>query len=137
MGLLGVLGVVPGAPVVAVRILDKRGSGWNSWVIGGIDYVASKCGSSDVANMSLGGGRSDSLNTAVINAAKKCPFVLAAGNEKQNVANVSPASANGANIYTVSAFSSGDFWASFSNYGHSNSSCLLSHQVWLSREQVL
>ena len=67
--------------------------------------------------MSLGGGRSDSLNTAVINAAKKCPFVLAAGNEKQNVANVSPASANGPGIYTVSAFSSGDFWASFSNYG--------------------
>ena len=53
----------------------------------------------------------------VINASTKCPFVLAAGNESSDAGNSSPASAEGPNIYTVSAFSNGDNWASFSNYG--------------------
>jgi subtilisin family serine protease len=43
---------------------------------------------------------------------------LAAGNESTHANNSSPARANGANIYTVSAMSTGDNWASFSNYGN-------------------
>ncbi len=97
--------------------MDRRGSGSYSGVIAGVDYVASNCDSSDVANMSLGGGKSDAMNNAVINASTKCPFVLAAGNESSDAGNSSPASAEGPNIYTVSAFSNGDNWASFSNYG--------------------
>jgi subtilisin family serine protease len=70
--------------------------------------------------MSLGGGVSSALDTAVINAAAKgVRFALAAGNETDNANNHSPARANGPNIYTVSAFSTpGDKWASFSNYGN-------------------
>ena len=45
-------------------------------------------------------------------------FALAAGNESDDANNHSPGRANGANIYTVSAFASGDKWASFSNYGN-------------------
>lgn len=43
--------------------------------------------------------------------------MLAAGNESQNTANVSPASAEGNNIYTICATTSTDGWASYSNYG--------------------
>lgn len=116
---IGVIGVAPGASVVAVRVLDRRGSGSNSGVIAGVDYVAANGRAGDVANMSLGGGISTALDTAVVNAAAKgVRFALAAGNESDNANNHSPARANGTNVFTVSAFAVGDKWASFSNYGN-------------------
>lgn len=116
---IGVIGVAPGARVVAVRVLDRRGSGSNSGVIAGVDYVATNGQPGDVANMSLGGGVSTALDTAVVNAsAGGIRFALAAGNESDNANNHSPARANGPNIFTVSAFANGDTWASFSNYGN-------------------
>ncbi len=116
---IGVIGVAPGAKVVAVRVLDRRGSGSTSGVIAGVDYVAANGSPGDVANMSLGGGISTSLDNAVVAAASSgVRFVLAAGNESQNANNSSPARANGNNIYTISAFAEGDSFASFSNYGN-------------------
>ncbi len=116
---IGVIGVAPGARVVAVRVLDRRGSGSNSGVIAGVEYVAANGAPGDVANMSLGGGVSAALDTAVVNAsAGGVKFALAAGNETDNANNHSPARANGPNIFTVSAFAAGDTWASFSNYGN-------------------
>lgn len=115
---IGVVGVAANASVVAVRVLDRRGSGSLSGVIAGIDYVAANGSNGDVANMSLGGGVSTALDNAVIAAAQTgIKFALAAGNESDNVQNHSPARANGSNIYTVSAMNSSDVWASFSNYG--------------------
>jgi subtilisin family serine protease len=116
---IGVIGVAPGARVVAVRVLDRRGSGSNSGVIAGVEYVAANGAPGDVANMSLGGGVSAALDTAVVNAAAGgVKFALAAGNETDNANNHSPARANGPNVYTVSAFANGDNWASYSNYGN-------------------
>ena len=116
---IGVIGVAPGAPVVAVRVLDRRGSGSTSGVIAGVDYVAQFGQPGDVANMSLGGGVSQTLDNAVIAAAAGgVRFVLAAGNESDNANNHSPARANGPNVYTISAFSIGDNFASFSNFGN-------------------
>jgi subtilisin family serine protease len=117
---IGVIGVAPGAPLVAVRVLDRRGSGSNSGVIAGVDYVAANGRPGDVANMSLGGGVSSALDTAVVNAAASSGvrFALAAGNEADNANNHSPARANGTNVYTISAFAQGDVLASFSNYGN-------------------
>lgn len=116
---IGVIGVSPGARVVAVRVLDRRGSGSNSGVIAGVDYVAQNGRAGDVANMSLGGGVSQALDDAVVTAAAGgVKFALAAGNETDNANNHSPARANGPNVYTVSAFANGNTWASFSNYGN-------------------
>lgn len=128
---IGVVGVAAGAPVVAVRVLDRNGRGTNSGVIAGVDYVADVAGAGDVANMSLGGGASTALDDAVKCAAdgpqsgvSGCTsnggikFVIAAGNSGADANNYSPARANGNNIYTVSAFSNGDNWASFSNFGN-------------------
>ena len=116
---IGVIGVAPGAKVVAVRVLDRRGSGTNSGVIAGVDYVAQNGQAGDVANMSLGGGVSQALDDAVVAAAAGgVRFALAAGNESDNANNHSPARANGPNVFTVSAFAVGDNWASFSNYGN-------------------
>lgn len=116
---IGVIGVAPGAPVVSVRVLDRRGSGSTSGVIAGVDYVAANGNSGDVANMSLGGGASQSLDDAVIAASQSgVKFVLAAGNESRDANLSSPARANGPNIYTISAFAQGDVFASFSNFGN-------------------
>ena len=116
----GVVGVAAGATVVSVRVLDRRGSGSYSGVIAGIDHVATNGASGDVANMSLGGGFSQAVNDAVETAAATgVKFALAAGNESTSATTKSPASANGANIYTICAttFSnSNDGWASYSNY---------------------
>jgi subtilisin family serine protease len=116
---IGVVGVAPGTQVIPVKVLNRRGSGSNSGVIAGIDYAASIAQNGDVANMSLGGGFSQALNDAVIAAAQTgLKFALAAGNESTSATTKSPASANGANIYTISSFANGDIWSSFSNFGN-------------------
>ena len=115
---IGVVGVAAGANVVSVRVLDRRGSGTTSGVIAGVDYVAQVGQTGDVANMSLGGGASSALDTAVSNASAKVRFALAAGNESTSAATKSPARVNGPNIFTVSAYAVGRKWASYSNYGN-------------------
>ena len=123
---IGVVGVSPGATLVAVRVLNTAGSGSNSDVIAGVDYVAANGNSGDVANMSLGGGVSQALDSAVVAAAATgVKFTLAAGNESQSATLHSPARANGPNVYTVSSFAKGssatdtdDPWSSFSNFGN-------------------
>lgn len=116
---IGVVGVAPGVQVIAVKVLTRSGSGSNSGVIAGVDYAAANFAAGDVANMSLGGSFSQALNDAVIKAAAKgLKFALAAGNESTSATTKSPASANHANIYTISSFAQGDTWSSFSNYGN-------------------
>lgn len=114
----GVVGVAAGAPVVSVRVLDNRGNGTLAGVIAGVDYVAAHAKAGDVANMSLVGGASDALDNAVLAASKICVFVLSAGNNGLSATNYSPARVNGPNIYTISAMSTGDVWASYSNFGN-------------------
>lgn len=115
---VGVVGVAAGATVIPVKVLDRRGSGSYSGVIAGIDFVAANGSNGDVANMSLGGSFSQAVNDAVIAASSTVKFAIAAGNESSDANGSSPASANGPNIYTISAMSQGDNWASFSNYGN-------------------
>jgi len=116
---IDVVGVAAGATVVPVKVLDSRGSGSWSGVLGGVDHVAANGNPGDCANMSLGGGYSQDLNDAVISAAQSSGvvFAIAAGNEGQHTSNVSPGSANHSRIYTISATDSNDNLASWSNYG--------------------
>jgi len=116
---VGVVGVAAGATVIPVKVLDKRGSGSTSGVIAGVDYVAAHASAGDAANMSLGGGVSETLDNAVIAASNNgIYFALAAGNESDDANNHSPARANGQYIWTISAMDSNDYFASFSNYGN-------------------
>ena len=116
---IGVIGVSPGAILVAVRVLDRNGRGTDSDVIAGVDYVAANGHPGDVANMSLGGSVSQALDNAVVAAAAGgVKFTLAAGNESDTATQHSPARANGPNVYTVSSFAKGDKWSSFSNFGN-------------------
>jgi subtilisin family serine protease len=99
-----------------VRVLNCSGSGSTSGIIAAVDWVRVNRINPAVANLSLGGGYSSSLNTAINNLANSGVFVaVAAGNENQNACNVSPASA--ASAYTTAASTSTDAKASYSNYG--------------------
>lgn len=112
-----VVGVAAGATVVAVKVLDDRGSGSYSGVIDGIDYVAANASAGDVANLSLGGGTSNAVDDAVRNAADQgVYFAIAAGNDSDDANNYSPARVEYNNVWTVSATDESDIFASFSNY---------------------
>ena len=115
---IGVVGVAPGSRLVAVRVLDRRGSGSYSDVIAGVNYVAKFGNIGDVANMSLGGPVSTALDSAVVTASSGGVwFALAAGNETDDANNHSPGRVNGPFIRTVAAFNAvNGVWASFSNY---------------------
>jgi subtilisin family serine protease len=109
-------GVAKAVQLRGVRVLNCSGSGSTSGIIRALDWVRANAVKPAVANMSLGGGRSTSLNTAANNLANSGVFLaVAAGNESQNACNVSPASASAA--YTTAASQSNDTRASFSNYG--------------------
>lgn len=112
-------GVAKAVRLVPVRVLNCQGSGTTSGVIAGVDWVTANHVKPAVANMSLGGGASSALDTAVNNSINAGVFyAVAAGNDNRNACNYSPARV--ANAMTVGSTTSSDARSSFSNYG----SCL-------------
>ncbi len=111
-------GVAKNVTLVAVRVLDSSGNGTNSGVIAGVDFVTSnhQAGQPAVANMSLGGGISSALDTAITNSINDgVTYAVAAGNETQDACNVSPARVPSA--ITVGSTTTTDARSSFSNFG--------------------
>lgn len=109
-------GVAKNVNLVPVRVLDCNGSGTNIGVIAGIDWVASNRVKPAVANLSLGGGLSAALNSAIANlVVSGVTVVVAAGNNNANACNYSPASEPTA--ITVGATTITDARASYSNFG--------------------
>lgn len=109
-------GVAKQVALRPVRVLDCQGSGSYSGVIAGIDWVAGSTQRPAVANMSLGGSKSASLNAAVAGAVGKgVTMAVAAGNSTADACNYSPSSEPSA--ITVGATTSADSRASYSNYG--------------------
>ncbi len=109
-------GVAKGVRLFAVRVLDCQGSGSNSGVIAGVDWVTQNHVSPAVANMSLGGGASSALDTSVSNSITSgVTYGIAAGNSNTDACTTSPARV--ATAITVGATTNTDSRASFSNYG--------------------
>ena len=109
-------GVAKGTTLVPVRVLGCTGSGSNSGVIAGLEWVAAQTKRPAVANMSLGGGASTAIDDAVANAVSKgVTVVVAAGNDNLNACNYSPARAPSA--ITVGSTTSADARSGFSNVG--------------------
>jgi subtilisin family serine protease len=99
-----------------LRVLNCTGSGTTSAIIAAIDWVRVNRIDPAVANLSLGGGFSSAMNTAVNNLANSGVFVsVGAGGDNGDACNVSPASA--ASAMTVAASTSSDAKASYTNYG--------------------
>jgi subtilisin family serine protease len=110
------VGVARAVRLHSVRVLDCNGSGTTAGVIAGIDWVASNRTLPAVANMSVSGGFSQSLNDAVQRATDAgVVFAVAAGNSAADACNYSPASAP--NAITVGATTNTDAMASYSDWG--------------------
>jgi len=113
-------GVAKKALLWAVRVLGRGGSGSDSDVIRGIEWVTAKKltdpSKAWVINMSLGGGASPALDETTCNAiAAGVVVVVAAGNEGQDADRSSPARVRQA--IAVGASDRSDRAASFSNFG--------------------
>ncbi|MEK6323392.1 MAG: S8 family peptidase [Acidobacteriota bacterium] len=109
-------GVAKSVRLFAVRVLNCSGSGSTSGVIAGVDWVTANRISPAVANMSLGGGISTALDSAVRNSiASGVTYAIAAGNSNQNASNSSPARVSEA--ITVGSSTISDARSSFSNFG--------------------
>ena len=125
----GVVGVAPGASIVSLKVFDSTGSGSSANIIAAIDHAMSVITSNNldlakvVINLSLGGGLSAALNTAMLKAANAgIRLVVAAGNGNAlgigvDADTVSPATTGThPNIYTVSAVDSSYRMATWSNW---------------------
>ena len=127
-------GVAKKANLIAVKVLGSNGSGTMSDVVGGVVWAARQATAKaiaaaneraltgktehkgSVANMSLGGGKSPSLDLAVNRAVDTgLHFAVAAGNDNSDACNYSPAAAEKA--ITVGASTLADERAYFSNWG--------------------
>ncbi|KAK4124268.1 subtilisin-like protein [Parathielavia appendiculata] len=115
-------GVAKKVQLVAVKVLGADGGGSRTSVIAGMQFVADNATASGrsgkaVMNMSLGGGFSQAINSAInqVEAAGVVP-VVAAGNEETDTANTSPGSAEAA-ITVGSIDQLTDTMSDFSNFG--------------------
>ncbi|KAK4058173.1 proteinase B [Microbotryomycetes sp. JL221] len=123
-------GVAKKANLIAVKVLGAGGSGTMSDVVAGVAWAADaayekaqlaieskdKKHKGSVANMSLGGGKSQALDDAVDSAVNDgLHFAVAAGNDAKDACAYSPAASKEA--ITVGATSIGDELTYFSNHG--------------------
>jgi len=118
-------GVARKSTVVAVKVLNCGGSGTFAGVINGINWVTNNRRDPAVANMSLGGGYTQSVNDATAASVNSGVFhAVAAGNNNGDACSISPAStpeATTVGATTIVGSGTGeiqeDIRATFSNYG--------------------
>lgn len=112
---LGMAGICYGCKLMAVKVLDNKGSGQDPAIAAGIRYAVDK--GAKILNLSLGGkGYSQLISDAVAYAwSNNVLSIFAAGNSANDSALYSPGSADGAIV--VSATDYNDSLASFSNVG--------------------
>eukprot|EP00741_Cyanophora_paradoxa_P016704 tig00020938_g16133.t1 len=109
-------GAAKQARLYGVKVLSCSGSGTNTGVVAGMDYVIRNHRKPAVMSMSLGGSASDSIDAAVARATDAgILVVVAAGNENTDACAGSPARAPPA--VTVGATTSSNWRASYSNFG--------------------
>jgi subtilisin family serine protease len=109
-------GLAKKARLFAVKVVDCNGGGDVASLVNGINFVTRTAVKPAVANMSLGGGASATVDRAVnASIASGVTYAIAAGNENQNACNTSPARVPAA--ITVGATDQSDSRASFSNFG--------------------
>ena len=112
-------GVANGVTLYPIRVLGCNGSGSWSGIISGIDWVAKNKKLPAVASMSIGGGLSATVNTAVQNLINSnVTVVVAAGNSATDACKSSPASApNAITVGAITKQTNADVLASYSNIG--------------------
>jgi subtilisin family serine protease len=135
---IGVVGVAPGVRLWSVKVLDRQGRGYVSWIVCGIDWVTAQRDPQnhsrpliEVANMSISfglghsgrsecGDGSDSIHQAICRSVKRgTVYVVAAGNDSRNARRNRPAAYD--EVITVSAMA--DYDGRGGGRGKSSDSC--------------
>jgi subtilisin family serine protease len=111
----GATGVAPDATIMPVRVLDNNGSGTAAGVAAGIRYAAAN--GADIINLSLGGGFSSVILSAIQYALDLDVLVVAAAGNEYASSPGYPArfSSSLSNVISVGAYSSSGALANFSN----------------------
>jgi subtilisin family serine protease len=114
-----VVGAAPGVRLVGVKVLGCNGSGSASAVAKGVDWVTRNAARPAIANVSLGGPATNTLDRSVERSASAGIFYsIAAGNNGLDACNVSPARTGTRDgIMTVAAFDSAFLEPVWSNFG--------------------
>jgi subtilisin family serine protease len=120
-GIIGgtTFGVAKNVNIIPIRMADCYGTGYNSEIITGIDWIIGQrkaSGKPSVINISMGGAISSALELAVNNATKAgIVVVVSAGNDNKDACQSSPA--NIPDAITVGAISKTDNKSNYSNFG--------------------
>ncbi len=115
-----VVGVAPGARLWGVKVLSDWGSGAQSWIVAGVDWVTAHASEIEVANMSLGCGPllnevTEEMEACELPAVEEAidasidtgvVYVVAAGNSGVDAEYISPA--HNPDAITVSAIADYD-----------------------------
>ncbi|MBW2967102.1 S8 family peptidase [Candidatus Woesearchaeota archaeon] len=111
---LGVVGVAPGATLMAAKVLDRYGSGWTSDIIAGVEWCVAN--GADIVSMSLGGGDYNPIfEEALLNAEAAGVLVVAAAGNDYGAPVIYPAAYD--SVVAVGATDSSNAIAEFSNVG--------------------
>ncbi|KAJ7292944.1 serine protease [Mycena rebaudengoi] len=112
-------GVAKKANIIAVKVLHDAGFGWTTDIVAGLAWVstaAAASGRPSVVSMSIAGGVSPALDSAVAAlTASGIHVVVAAGNDNFDAKDASPA--REPSVITVGATTILDAKAAFSNFG--------------------
>lgn len=129
-----VVGVAPGARIVPIKVLSYAGTGLDSDVAAGLDWVLGHAAPGDAVNLSISGDVDSSAMDIAVQAFSTRfgtngdgPYlVIAAGNSSPPKSLDDPAhrwsppaDIDGNSIFTVSVIDAQGGWASFANYGSS------------------
>ncbi|MEM2169722.1 MAG: S8 family serine peptidase [Candidatus Bathyarchaeia archaeon] len=110
-------GVAPGALLMNVKVLNRDGWGYDSWIISGIEWAVEN--GADIISMSLGGYPTDGTDPLSLAAdwavSRGVTVVVAAGNEGEYFWILTPGVAR--NVITVGATDKWDAIAWFSSRG--------------------
>lgn len=109
-------GMAPGSSIINLKVLDDDGRGRLSTVLDAMDYILLRQVTCSIVNLSLGSGKSASMNAKIEQLVDTGNYVVvAAGNAGKNACDYSPSSAEGA--ITVGSIDIYDRKTGFSNKG--------------------
>jgi len=110
-------GVAKKAKIFGVKVMMDDGTGQDSDIVAGIEYVAQNVRQGKtVLSMSLGGGKTQTIDDACDAAVSSgVVIIVAAGNDGADACQDSPAGAS--SVFAVGATDNTDTMADFSNYG--------------------